>query len=311
MAELSLVQLRHFCAVAELGSIAEAARQRHVSATAVGAAITSLERILGTKLCRRERSRGIVLTPSGQHFHREARRLIRDADDLLKPDPESPEVYSGPLRIGALRNTAPVVLPELIEQFEHEHPEIEVDFVTAMTLDLVELIVAGEIHCFFTYNTFRRTAALPYGLTLEILYQTEFKVLLSAAHPLAGRESLSLAELKDEPLILYESNPSKKYSLPIGGQLDPAAKIRYRTSDYELMRSMVAHGLGYSVTLTPMPPGPSYEGRRITSVRIDPPLSGTAMAVVRPDGRWQHPGTRYLIDLAHRLVAAGGLGASM
>jgi DNA-binding transcriptional LysR family regulator len=311
MAELSLVQLRHFCAVAELGSIAEAARQRHVSATAVGAAITSLERTLGTRLCKRERSRGIVLTPSGHHFYREARRLIRDADDLLKPDPESPEVYSGPLRIGAFRNTAPVVLPELLEHFEQEHPEIEVEFVTGMIVDLVELMVAGEINCFFTYDTFRTTSALPYGLTLEVLYWTEFKVVLSATHPFASRESLSMADLQDEPLIVYESNPSKKYSAPLGGQLDPARKVRYRTSDYELMRSMVAHGLGYSITLTPMPPGPSYEGRRITNIRIDPPLNGPAMAVVRPDGRWQHPGTRYLIDLAHRLVAAGGLGASM
>lgn len=311
MAELSLVQLRHFCAVAELGSIAEAARQRHVSATAIGAAITSLERTLGTRLCTRERSRGVTLTPSGHHFHREARRLIRDADDLLKPHPESPEVYSGPLRIGAFRTTAPVVLPELLEQFEREHPEIPVEFVTGMNLDLVELIVAGEIHCFFTYDAFQRTSPLPYGLKLEVLYPTEFRVLISSAHPLAERKSLSLGELREEPAIVYESNPTKKYSLAVAGQLDPAVKVRYRTSDYELMRSMVAHGLGYSIILTPLPPGPSFEGKEITSIRIDPPLRGSAMSVVRPDGRWQHPGTRYVVELAHRLVTKGGLGASL
>ncbi len=309
MPELSLVQLRHFCSVAEVGSIAEAARQNHVSATAVGSAISNLEQTLQTELCSRERSRGVTLTPNGHHFYREALRLVRSADDLLRIFPDSTDEYAHPLRIGAFHSLAPFVLPGLLEAFETEHPEVSCEFVTGTVLELVELMLTGEIHCFFSYNVFHRTNSLPAGLATETLYPTELQVLLAANHPLADRETLSANDLIDEPLVLFESNPSKRYSMPALGQLSPQAKIRYRTSDFELNRSMVARGMGYSLIMNPIPAGQSYEGLPLAKVRLDPPLAGTSMVVVRPEGRWQHPSTRSIIDLSHRLVTDGGLGS--
>lgn len=311
MSEISLVQLRHFCAVAEHGSISEAARQTHVSATAVGAALSSLEETLGTVLCSRERSRGVTLTPNGHHFYREAKRVIRGADDLLRANPDTSDLFAGPLHIGSFAPTAPAVLPELLEVFGAEHPEIEVDFVTGTVLEIVELLLAGELHCAFSYDVFSRAKNLPAGLSLAPLYRTELKVMISPKHPLAWRASVSIDDLKDEPLIVYESNPARRFSLPALGKLHPDMKVRYSTKDYELMRALVARGLGYSLSMNPMPAGNSYEGKPIKSVRLDPPLAGTSMVAILPEGRWQHPGAKAIVALAHRLAAAGGLGANL
>jgi len=310
MADLSLVQLRHFCAVAELGSISEAAREKHVSATAISAAINSLERILGTRLCDRERSRGVTLTPNGHHFYREARRVLRDADDLLRLRPEGSDVYAEPLHIGAFGTISPIILPELIETFEREHPEVRLDVTTGPTLELVELMLAGELHCFIAYDVFSRSNSLPAGLRMKALYHTELQVVISAAHPLASRKHVSIEELKAEPMIVYESNPSRRFSSPALGQLRPDMKVRFRTREYELMRAMVARGLGYSLVMNPMPVGLSFDGRPVRTIPLDPPLAGTSVVVVQPEGRWQHPATRAIVEIAHRLAAAGGLGAS-
>ena len=311
MADLSLVQLRHFCAVAEYGSITEAAKNTHVSATAVGAAITSLERTLGTVLCSRERSRGVTLTPSGHHFYREAKRLVRGADDLLRPDPDQPDQFAGPLHVGAFGPTSPAILPELLEVFEQEHPEISVDFTTGTVLELVEGLLAGDLHCAFSYDVFSRSGVLPKGLALKPLYRTELKVMISPRHPLAVRDRISIDDLKDVPLIVYESNPARRFSLPALGRLHPDMKVRYMTKEYELMRAMVGRGLGYSLSMNPMPAGSSYEGKPLKSIRLDPPLAGTTMVAIVPDGRWQHPAAKTIVGLAHRLAAAGGIGASL
>jgi len=310
MPELSLVQLRHFCAVAELGSISEAARRTHVSATAIGAAISSLEQTLGTVLCLRERSRGITLTPNGHHFYREARRVLRDADDLLRLQHEGRGEYSGPLHIGAFATIAPVILPELLEVFEAEHPGVTIDITTGPNLDLVEMMLSGELHCFFSYDVFSRSRQLPVGLAMRALYHTELLAVLPHDHPLARRPHLSIDDLKDEPMIVYESNPQRHYSSPALGQLRPDMKVRYRTREYELMRAMVARGLGYSLVMNPMPAGRTFDGGRVKTVPLNPPLAGTSVVVVLPDGRWQHPATHSIVELAHRLAAAGGLGAS-
>lgn len=310
MAELSLVQLRHFCAVAELGSISEAARQTHVSATAIGAAVSNLERTLDTVLCHRERSRGVTLTPNGHHFYKEARRVIRDADDLLRFHPEGGERYAGPLQVGAFATISPVILPELLEAFEAKHPDVPVEFTTGTSLDLVERMLSGDLHCFFSYDVFSRSRLLPAGLTMRPLYQTELRVVISPDHPLARRGHLSIDDLKDEPMIVFESNPQRHFSSPALGQLRPDMKVRYRTREYELMRSMVARGLGYSLVMNPIPAGRTFDGGRVTTVPLDPPLPGTSVVVVLPEGRWQHPATHAIVEIAHRLAAAGGLGAS-
>ena len=310
MPELSLVQLRHFCAVAELGSISEAARQKHVSATAIGAAINSLEQTLGTRLCDRERSRGVTLTPNGHHFYREARRVLRDADDLLRLHPEGADMLAGPLHIGAFGTIAAVILPELIEAFEREHPDTRIDVTTGTNLELVELMLSGELHCFFSYDVFTRSRSLPSGLSLHPLYHTELEVVISPSHPLASRSHISIDELIPEPMIVFESNPSRRFSSAALGQLRPDMNVRFRTREYELMRAMVARGLGYSLIMNPMPAGLSFDGRPVKTIPLDPPLAGSSVAVVQPEGRWQHPATQAIVALAHRLAAAGGLGAS-
>lgn len=308
MPELSLVQLRHFCAVAEHGSIAEAARMRHVSATAVGAAITNLESVLGTRLCQRERSRGVELTPAGQSFYREAQELLRTADDLVHSRIGGP---TGPLHLGAFAPIAPAILPDLLARFGERYPDIEVTFSTALVDELIQQVVSGQMHCMFGYDVFQRQGILPPGLTVDHLYHTELQVLLAADHPLAGRAHVSIQDLIDEPMVLYESNPHRPFSTPALGRLHPATKVKYHTSDFELMRSLVAHGAGYSLVMNPMPTSISFDGLPLARLALKPRIAGTSMAVIRPEGNWQHPGSREVIALAREIVLQGGLGADL
>ena len=178
-------------------------------------------------------------------------------------------------------------------------------------LPLVEGLLAGDLHCAFGYDVFSRSGQLPTGLAVELLYETELCVLVARDHPLARRPHVSIEDLVDEPMILFESNPSQRYSAPALGRLHPGARVGHKTSDFELMRAMVARGLGHSLIMNPIPAGASFEGLPLAKVPLHPSLASSSVVAIRPEGRWQHPAMRLLVDLAHDLVARGQLGASL
>lgn len=309
MSNISLVQLRHFCAVAELGSIAEAARQYYVSATAISSAINALESTLNSSLCHRERARGVTLTPAGHLFYREAKRLVRLADDLVRTSSDAPDAESGPLKIGSFRPISPAILPPLIQHLEEERPGLKVEVTIGSVFEMVEMMLEGELHCFFSIDAFGpRGDPLPAGLVAETLYETDVYVLISAVHPLASRSSVSMGDLETEAMIVFESNPSRPYSRPLS-KVYPGPHVKHTTTDLEVMRAMVARGLGYSLIIHPMSSAPVVRAAEIRKIPFEPPLPRTAVVLVRPEGAWQPPAAVQLIDLARRLVAQGELGA--
>ena len=77
-------------------------------------------------------------------------------------------------------------------------------------------------------------------LNFEVIFTAPPYVLLAEDHPLADRESVSLAQLVDEPLILFSLSPGGDYFLSLfhTEQLEP--RVRYRATSFELVRSLVA-----------------------------------------------------------------------
>jgi len=107
---------------------------------------------------------------------------------------------------------------------------------------------------------------------------------LAEDHPLADRESVSLAQLVDEPLILFSLSPGGDYFLSLfhTEQLEP--RVRYRATSFELVRSLVARGLGYSILSQRTRISVSYEGRGFTTRPLDGDHPGLAVSAVTLDG---------------------------
>ena len=62
-----------------------------------------------------------------------------------------------------------------------------------------------------------------------------------------GARALSLLDFVDEPLILLDLPKSRDYFLSIFGELGLEPKIAHRTPSFEMVRSLVANGLGYAL----------------------------------------------------------------
>lgn len=299
MADFTLVQLRYFCLVAETGSFSRAAAADHVSPTAVAAAVTALERVVGAQLCVRRRSHGIQLTTSGQVLYGEAKKLLASTEELRLLVAGGGEELVGPLTVGCYSTFAPTVLPGLVEEFERRHPKVTLNLAVHDQELLLDELHAGRLDCVLLYDLY-----LPDGLQRQPLYQALIHVLLSADHRLAGRESVSLEELEDDPLILFESAPSSPHTFRVLERLGLTPHIRHRTTEYELVRSLVARNLGYSLMIHRNPAKFSYEGRRLIEMRIEPALPAETMVAVWPAGVQLNPRARELIHVAREVITA-------
>jgi len=123
---LSIYQLRVFVEVARLGSVQATADALVVSQPAVSAALGSLQRELGVKLTERD-GRKIRLTEAGKSFERHARRIFALLDEGRQHALEIAQRSAGRLRIAAVTTAAEHLVPELLQSFREQEPDVGVE----------------------------------------------------------------------------------------------------------------------------------------------------------------------------------------
>jgi DNA-binding transcriptional LysR family regulator len=133
---MTLVQLRHFVVVADLGSYAQASATLFLTQPALTRSIQSLEQELGGALFDRL-GRRIALTPFGQVVLVRARRLVSDAEALRQTGKGLHAGLIGKLRVGL--SSAPGALlsvPLMLHMAQH-HPRLQVEISRGNTAVLL------------------------------------------------------------------------------------------------------------------------------------------------------------------------------
>ena len=133
---MTLVQLRHFVALAEAGSFVQAARALFLTQPALSRSIQGLEDDLGEALFDRL-GRRIALTPFGHEALLRARRLVGDAEALKQAGKGLQAGLIGQLRIGL--SSAPGLLfsTPLMQHLAEHHPRLKVTLARGSTAVLL------------------------------------------------------------------------------------------------------------------------------------------------------------------------------
>ena len=119
-------RLTEFAAVAASQSISEASRVLGVERATLSRRMSNLEAELGVRLLHRSTSR-LVLTPAGEELHARARQIVVDAQEAWSAVRRMDEVPRGLLRIASVGT----VLDEMLVDYVHAFPEVEVEIVDA------------------------------------------------------------------------------------------------------------------------------------------------------------------------------------
>lgn len=296
MARYTLRQLECFVAVGEHGSIAAAAAALMLSPSAITGALNELERTFAAELTIRRKAHGVTLTPSGRYVLSQARSLLRTADDLQSLAASSGTQLRGRLVVGCYSSLAPTLLTELLAEYSVEHPEVELEFHAGTQQEIHQMLLSGILDVAISYDL-----AVPAGLVKRKLADSVPSVVLPADHRLAGRDRLALAELVDEPMVLLDVNPSRENTEMMFSAAGLTPWIRFRTTDFETTRSMVARGMGYAI-LVQRPAGDiSYEGRPLVVRPIHPSIRHVPVVVVWREGVKLSVAAEAMLALAVRL----------
>lgn len=232
-AALDIELLRSFQAVAQQGSLAGAATQRHRTVSALSMQIKRLERVLDTRLMVRG-ARGVSLTPAGESLLREVRALLRQHDALMARF--TGRGLSGRVLFGMPEDYASAMVGEVLPEFLAQHPDVLLETVTAPSGELARLIEAGE---------------LAMAIMLDRPHRLQGGEPLWKTSPVwvAGRE-VRMNEVADQalPLALHtEQCPYRALALEALERCQRAWYPVFTSSSIHAVETAVASGLAISV----------------------------------------------------------------
>lgn len=204
---MKIVQLEYFCAVSQYHSITQAAQKLYVTQPAISNAIKELEKEFSVSLFVRFKNH-LTLTTEGELFYQKASELLASIKqttqqfyDLGKQIP--------PIRIGIPPLLSTIFFPEMLLDFQKQYPDIPVELfeygsiraaslVQEETLDLA--LVNMHFYDIDKMNTFR--------------IQTEHLVFcVSKEHRLAKEKEVTIEMLRDEPIIMYNTDSVQNTTL--------------------------------------------------------------------------------------------------
>ncbi len=292
MSKVTLRQLELFVALADFPTLSDAAAHLHFSESALSQAVTRLESSVGEQLCIRRKARGMELTPAGEYFAVRARALLQEAEDLVEGMSGAKGTLKGPVKLGCFASFAASVLPAILDGFPKLHPGVDVEVVVGTHDELLPALGNGQLDLAIVYDM-----ELPPGFQLRTIYETELQAVLPIDHPLTRRETVDLADLAPEPLIMYDSSPSTANTHRVFADRGLRPTILANMPQVILVQALVGRGLGYGLLMSrPNWMPVSMEGFPVAVRPLDPPASQTTMSGIWLEGSRLSPRAQALLD---------------
>ncbi|WP_225830668.1 LysR family transcriptional regulator [Streptomyces sp. NK08204] len=195
---MELRQLAYFIAVAEELHFGRAADRLHIVQSAVSQQIQRLERELGADLFDRS-PRRVRLTAAGERLLPEARAVLAAVEKA-----RACVVVPAGLRVGTSTGLG-THLDRVLAAFAERAPDVPVELVSLPVGERLARVAAGRLDAAFV-----RAAEPPPGVRVLPLWPDPLVAALPAAHPLAARAEIDVADLAELPLALTarRNNPA-------------------------------------------------------------------------------------------------------
>ncbi|WP_033338556.1 LysR family transcriptional regulator [Catenuloplanes japonicus] len=198
--KFDLRHLEAFVAVAEELHFARAAARLHLAQPALSQQILRLESALGVGLLVRERRR-TALSDAGRLFLVEARRTLAQARAAEAVADRIRRGELGRLRVGYHPTASSQRFLAALATFERDAPDVELS-LRELPMGMLGQPLRDDLVDVAFLSTLGDVSHGTADLRTRTLSTERFLVVLPAAHPLAGRERLRLADLSGETLVL-------------------------------------------------------------------------------------------------------------
>ena len=237
---MDLRQLTTLVAIADHGTFSAAARALYTVQSNVSGHSARLERELGVVLVDRQRG---GLTDEGLLVVEKARRVLHELDDISAEMASRGDEVRGDTRLGVIGTTARWLLPQLLTQLAKQHPGVHVTVHEGNTTSLLPRLLAQQLDAIIVH--------LPVDdleVAVEPLFAEDLVLLVHTRHHLAERDSIPLAELAGEPLMLPPVGAALRRAIDraaagVGVELEAQVEI----DGVRLLTSLAFEGFGAAI----------------------------------------------------------------
>jgi LysR family transcriptional regulator, hydrogen peroxide-inducible genes activator len=240
---LTLRQLRYLDALARHGNFGRAAEECAISQPALSMQIRDLEHELGAELVTR-RQGVTVLTEAGAEVARRAGSILSATRDLADSVRHGGPLLSGTLRLGVIPTLAPYVLPLILPELHHAHPDLCLDLLETQTKTLLSELALGTLDVLLLALPLEKTE-----FETVMLFSDHFLLAVPAGDPLPERARVKPRDVHARRLLLLEEGHClRDQALIYCGERD-TSRTRLGATSLATVLQMVASG--YGVTLLP------------------------------------------------------------
>jgi len=240
---MELRHLRYFITVAEELHFGRAAARLNMSQPPLSQQIRQLEEEMGFPLFYRDK-RIVELTEAGKVFLEEARITLAHVEQAQSAAEKAHLGAKGRLVVGFLGSTTYNVVP-FLQQFRMRYPMVDLTLHQMKTDRQLQALRERSIHLGVVRHPIQTL-----NLESEIFLREPFIAILPRLHPLAIRESISMQDLAEEPLILssrYNGTNYHEAVINLCNQAGFSPKIALEVPELLTIIAFVSEGMGIAL----------------------------------------------------------------
>jgi DNA-binding transcriptional LysR family regulator len=190
-------QVEYLAAVIEAGQVTDAARRLKVPQPVLSQAIARLEDELGVELLER-RPRGVVATAAGEAFVRAAGAAVAAEEEAMRTADELARETLGEILVGFIGPPPAIVSPAPFAQFAQRYPDVHVSFRDLPFPHGATGRWLGEMDAAICHRPMPDD-----GVRIHPLRSEPRALVAPSTHPLAGCESVAVADVLGETFVSY------------------------------------------------------------------------------------------------------------
>ena len=202
--------------------------------------LSFLEEELGVQLFARVK-RGVSLTDNGARLIPYIQEMVNQKDKLRQAAFNINNKIEGKLRVGSFSSITALWMPDVVHFFRENYPKVDVEIFDGNYDEIRDWIIHGQVDCGFL------SSIVADDLTFYPLLNDPLCAVFPEGHPLAAKNSVTLPELFEYPLII-ETPGCDNDIQHLLTKCPVRPKISYSFRDDTLIMSFVRNGLGVTIS---------------------------------------------------------------
>jgi len=194
---MTLVQLEYIVALDALKHFAKAAAHCHITQPSLSMQVQKLEEELGVQIFIR--TNPVTTTETGQIVIDQSKRILAEARMMQQLIQQEKNIVAGTLKIGIIPTLAPYLLPQFLQAFIKQYPQVRLSIHELTTENIVRQLKNGSLDAGIMATPLNTAE-----LKEEFLFNEEFVAYVSRKEKLFYKKYLLPDDINVHSMWLLE-----------------------------------------------------------------------------------------------------------